>query len=61
MDTVTQIQIMDEAIFISHSANIIGKGINPTILPLAMGKLTTLFNFWMPTGLGEEELLIQTC
>ncbi len=38
MDTVTQVQILDEAVFISHNANIFGKGMHPTILSPAMGK-----------------------
>ena len=38
MDTATQVQILDEAAYISHRANIIGKGMNQTILHLAMGK-----------------------
>ena len=38
MDTVTWVQILDETAFISLSANILGNGINPTILPLAMDK-----------------------
>ena len=31
-DMATQVQILNEAVYISHSANTIGKGINPTIL-----------------------------
>ena len=38
MDMVTRIQILDQAVCISHSANILGKGMHPTILPLALGK-----------------------
>ena len=38
MDTVTQVQILDKAISISHNANTIWKAMNLTILPLAMGK-----------------------
>ena len=38
MDTVIQVQILDEAVSISHSANIIGKGIHPTLLLLAIDK-----------------------
>ena len=38
MDTVTRVQIMDEAVCISHSANTFGKGMNPTILSSAIGK-----------------------
>ena len=38
MDMATRIQILDMADFISHSANTLGKGMNPTILPLAMDK-----------------------
>ena len=38
MDMATQVQILDEAVCISHSVNILGKGINPIILPTAMDK-----------------------
>ena len=38
MDTVTQVQILDKADCISHSINTFGKGMNPIILPPAMGK-----------------------
>ena len=38
MDTPTRIQILDEADYISHSTNTLGKGMNPIILPPAMGK-----------------------
>ena len=36
MDTATRVQILDEAVCISHSANTIWKGIHLTILPLAV-------------------------
>ena len=39
MDTATQVQILDKNDFISHSTNTLGKGMNPIILPPAMGKL----------------------
>ena len=35
---VTRIQILDETDCIQHSTNTLGKGINPIILPPAMGK-----------------------
>ena len=38
MDTVTKVQILDVGVYISYSVNTFGKGINPTILPPAMGK-----------------------
>ena len=38
MDTVTRVQILDETDCISHSTNTLGKGMNPIILPPAMGK-----------------------
>ena len=38
MDTVTQVQILDETVCISHRSNTLGKGMNPIILPPAMGK-----------------------
>ena len=36
MNTVTRFQILDEAICISNSANIFGKGMHPTILSLQL-------------------------
>ena len=38
MDTKTWFQILDETDCISHSTNTLGKGMNPIILPPAMGK-----------------------
>ena len=38
MGTATRVQILDEAVCISHSANTLGKGKNQIILPLVKGK-----------------------
>ena len=38
MDIVNQVQILDKAICISHSANTHGEGVHRVILPPAMGK-----------------------
>ena len=38
MDTATRVQILDETDCISHSIDTLGKGMNPIILPPAMGK-----------------------
>ena len=38
MKTVTRVQTLDEVDCISHCTNILGKGMNPIILPPAMGK-----------------------
>ena len=38
MDTAIPVQILDETDCISHSTNTLGKGMNPIILPPAMGK-----------------------
>ncbi len=38
MNTATQVQILDDTDCISHSTNTLGKGMNPIILPPAMGK-----------------------
>ena len=49
---------------ISHSASTFGKGMNPTCLPPAMGKMlkqTELFSLGMVISLEEEKLRIQTC
>ena len=37
-DTTTRVQILNETDCISHSTNILGKGMNPIILPPTMGK-----------------------
>ena len=38
IDMATQVQIEDEAGWIPHSTNTLGKDMNPIILPPAMGK-----------------------
>ena len=38
VDTAARVQILNEAVCVSHSANTLGKSMNPTILPTAMGK-----------------------
>ena len=38
MDTATRVQTPKETNCISHSSNILGKGMNPIILPPAKGK-----------------------
>ena len=37
-DTTTRVQILDETDCISYRANTLGKAMNPSILPPAMGK-----------------------
>ena len=53
---MTRVQILDETDCISHYTNTLGKGMNPIILPPAMGKivgLTRLFSLGEATSLGE--------
>ena len=38
MDTATRVQILDKTDSISRSTNTLRKGMNPIILPPAMGK-----------------------
>ena len=38
MNTAIRVQILDETDCISHSTNTLGKGMNPIIIPPAMGK-----------------------
>ena len=38
MNMMTQVQVLDKAVCISHGAKTLGKGMNPIILPLTMGK-----------------------
>ena len=57
MDTAPQVQILDETDCISHSTNILGKAMNPIILPPAMGKIvgqTRFFTLGEATSLGKE-------
>ena len=59
MDTATRVQILDEADCISHSTNTLGKGMNPIILPPAMGKIvgqTDFFSLGEATSQGEIKL-----
>ena len=63
MNTATRVQILDDAVCISHSANTLGKGMNPTILPQAVGNIvdqTWFFNLGMTTRLEKGKLWIQT-
>ena len=52
MDTATRIQILDENDCISHGTKTLGKGMNPIILPPAMGKIVGQTGFF---SLGEEK------
>ena len=59
----TRRQILDETDCISHSINTLGKGMNPIILPSAMGKIvgqTGFFSLGEATSLGKGKLSIQT-
>ena len=38
MDTAIRVQILDKTDFIPQSTNTLGKGMNPIILPPAIGK-----------------------
>ena len=56
MDPTTRVQILDETDCISHCTNTLGKGMNPIILPLVMGKIvgqTRFFRLGEATSLGE--------
>ena len=59
METATRVQILDKTDWISHSTNTLGKGMNPIILPSAMGKIvgqTGFFSLGEATSLGEGKL-----
>ncbi len=50
---------LDETDCISHSTNTLGEGMNPIILPPAMGKIvgqTRFFSLGSATSLGERKL-----
>ena len=53
----TRVQNLDEAVYISHCANTLGIGMNPTILPLVKAKIvgqTRIFKLGIATNQGEE-------
>ena len=59
MDTAIRVQNLDGTIFISHSANTLGKGMNQTILLPDVCKIVGhagLFSFGMATSVGEGKL-----
>ena len=59
MDTATRVQILDMTNCISHYTKTLGKGMNPIILPPAMGKIvgqTRFFSLGEATSLGEGKL-----
>ena len=59
MNTATRVQILDESDCISHGTNTLGKGMNPIILPPAMGKIVgqiRFFSLGKATSLGEGKL-----
>ena len=55
METATGVQILDEAVCISHRTNTFRKGVHPTILPPVMGRLGFL-TLGMATDQGEGKL-----
>ena len=64
MDSVTQVQFQDEAVYIPLSTDTLVKGMNQTILSLAIGKIvgqTKLISLRMTTDIEEGILWIQTC
>ena len=56
MDLSTRVQILDEALYISYTANTLGKSMNPTILPPENSRADKV---WPPV-LEKEKLWIQT-
>ena len=57
MNIVTQVQILDETVCISHSANALVKGMYLTILFLAIKRRGDwAFNLGIATSLGERKL-----
>ena len=46
MDEVTQVQILEKTVCISHDTNTLRKGMNPIILPPVMGKIVGQTGFF---------------
>ena len=46
VDTATRVQFLDVTDCISHSTNILEKGMNPIILPPAMGRIVGKTRFF---------------
>ena len=63
MDIAARVQVLDKTIFISHNTNTFGKGMNPTILPPAMGKIvgqTGLFSLGYGNWSKRRKTLLNT-
>ena len=63
MDRIIRVQFLDETVCISHCSNTAGKGMNLTILLLALGEIggqAGLFNLGLATNLREGKRLIET-
>ncbi len=58
MDTATRVQVLDEAVFFSHKANILWNDMNPIIFLLAKDRYgeSGLFKLVMATSLGERNV-----
>ena len=59
MDATIRVQNPDKTVCISHSTKTLGKGMNPIILPPAMGKIvgqTRSFSLGEATSLGEGKI-----
>ena len=64
MEMATLVQILDETDCISHCTNTLGKGMNPIILPPAVGKIggqTRFFSLSEVTNQREGKHWIKTC
>ena len=59
MDMATRVQILDEAVCISHSANTLEKVMNPNILLLANSSADWALCLGMTTGLVERKTLLK--
>ena len=59
----TLVQTLNEAVCISSNANVLGKGICPSVLLPSYGQIvgqTVFFSFGLANSLGERKLWIQT-
>ena len=52
MDIASQVQTLDETVYISHSSNTLEEDMNPVNFPPTMSK-SEFFNLGMATSLGE--------
>ena len=61
MGSTIQVQILDEDVFVSPLANVLGKDMNHSVLPPTLSNLKDAAYFCFDLTAGQEELKLTSC